>query len=291
MESWFFLSIVTALFWGAAGVVSKLSTPKLGVARVALILAVVEGVLYAIAFLYWREDVPISLADAVLAAASCIVGVIGYLCFFESIMEGQVSIAGTIAAAYPALAVVGALIVLSESMTPAQALGVVAIIGGVVALSYEPNPGSAHAMSKRTLTFALLAFALWGFWSLTSKMAIDEIGAGNIFGFYILSSVTAPVFYYWYARARPLTNQGMAKPPVSAWMIGALGLGINVVGAFAFSFALEGGSAALVVPITSAYPIVTILLAVGFLREKMDKMHAVAAGIVVLGLVMIGLTV
>jgi len=290
MELWFLLSIVVALFWGSAGIFAKLSTPSLGVARIALLIAIVEGVMYSAAFLFWRQDVPISLADGVLAASSCIIGVLGYLCFFESIMEGQVAIAGTISAAYPALTVIGAIVILSESLTAVQALGVVIIIGGVVALSYERNPGAAHAINKRSLFFAFMAFSLWGLWSLTSKMAIDEVGAGNIFGFYVISSLTAPVAYGWFRRVRPI-GKIEASPSRSAWALGAVCLAINVAGAFAYSFALEGGTASLVVPISSAYPIVTVVLAIALLREKIDLVHAAALCGVLAGLILLGITV
>jgi len=289
MEVWFLLAGVTALFWGSAGVFAKVSTPKLGVARVALLIAALESVMYTAAFLYWREDVPISMSDGLLAAGSCVVGVIGYLCFFESIMDGQVSIAGTISAAYPALTVVGALLLLSEGLTAAQAVGVAAIIGGVVVLSYEPNPGSPSAMPRRSLVFALLAFGLWGLWSLTSKMAIDRVGAGNIFGFYVLSSLTAPVLYAWFRKVRPGGPRSQ-DPGSRIWALGAVGLGLNVTGAFAYSFALEQGSASLVVPISSAYPLVTVILALALLREKVSRLQAIALVVVVLGLMTIGAT-
>jgi len=289
MEVWFLLAGVTALLWGSAGIFAKMSTPKLGVARVALLIAGVESVMYTAAFLYWREDLPIGLSDGALALASCVIGVIGFLCFFESIMDGQVSIAGTISAAYPALTVVGALLLLSEGLTPFQAVGVAAIIGGVVVLSYEPNPGSPSAMPRRSLVFALLAFGLWGLWSLTSKMAIDRVGAGNIFGFYTLSSLTAPVLYAWFRKVRP----GGPRAKVlgrRVWLLGAVGLALNVIGAFAYSFALEKGSASLVVPISSAYPLVTVILALALLREKISVLQGIALAVVVCGLVAIGAT-
>lgn len=290
MELWFAFAIIVTFFWGSAGIFAKVSTPKIGVAGVALLIAIVEGVMYTVAFIYWREANPISLEDGLLAALSCLIGVTGYLCFFESIIEGQVAIAGTISAAYPVLTVVGAIVLLSESLTAIQAIGVLAIIGGVISLSYEPNPGTKHAMNKRSLVFALLAFAFWGAWSLSSKVAIDRVGPGNIFGFYILSSLTAPVFYAWFRRLRPGGTR-MASPPRSAWILGAAGLALNVTGTFAFSFALEGGNAALVVPISSAYPLITIVLAVAVLREKLTYLHMLAVGAVVIGLVMIGITV
>lgn len=289
MEVWFLLAGVTALFWGSAGIFAKFSTPKLGVARVALLIAAVESVMYIVAWLYWHEPVDITAPDFILALGSCVVGVVGYLCFFESIMDGQVSIAGTISAAYPALTVIGALLLLSEGLTSTQAAGVVAIIGGVVALSYEPNPSSPGAMPKRSLIFALLAFGLWGLWSLSSKMAIDRIGAGNIFGFYVLSSLTAPVLYAWFRRVRPGGPRSQ-NPGGRIWAFGGMGLGLNVTGAFAYSFALEQGSASLVVPISSAYPLVTVLLAVALLRERVTALQAVSLAVVVSGLVMIGIT-
>lgn len=289
MELWFVLAITVAFFWGSAGIFAKVSTPKLGVARVALLITIVEAPMYCVAFYFWHENNPITLADGILAASSCLIGIMGYLCFFESVMDGQVSIAGTISAAYPALTVVGALIILSEALTAVQAVGVVAIIGGVIALSYEPNPASKHAMTKRSLVFSFLAFGFWGLWSLTSKMAIDRIGAGNIFGFYILSSLTAPLIYGWLRKVHPGPLRS-DNPTRTAWLWGGVGLALNVTGAYAYSFALGEGSASLVVPISSSYPLITVVMAVALLRERLAKIHFAALGVVVVGLVMIGLT-
>jgi len=180
MEGWFILSLSVAMFWGLSGIFAKYSTGRLGVARVALIIAVVEGVFYSIAYLVWRDtSIHIGLWDAVLAASSCIIGISGYLCYFESILEGQVAIVGAISAAYPVLVVVGAMLLLAEGLTTIQIFGVVAIIGGVVALSYEPNPGAVNSLSRRSLVFALLAFFAWGVWSLTSKVAVEAVSAGK----------------------------------------------------------------------------------------------------------------
>ncbi len=287
IETWFFLAVIVALFWGSAGIFAKYSTPRLGVARVALLIAAVEGPMYALAFVTWGQSTTITLQDALIAVTSCLVGVIGYLCFFESIMEGQVAIAGTISAAYPAVTVVGAFLVLSESLTLIESIGVVAIVGGVIALSYEPEPGTKHALNKRSLFFALAAFALWGIWSLTSKMAVDRITAGNVFGFYVISSFTAPLLYGFFRK----TNAGKeVKPSRMAWTMGAIALAVNVSGTYAYTYALQDGTASLVVPISSAYPIVTVVLAVAFLRERINRLHTIFLGVVVVGLIMIGLT-
>jgi transporter family protein len=289
MELWFALATAVAFLWGFDGILAKLSTPKLGVPRIVVLIALVDGFVYFLGFCYWRDNLPITLGDGVLATTSCVVGAVAYICYFQSITDGQIAIAGTISAAYPALTVIGALVFLSETVTSTQAVSLVAIIGGLVALSYEPNPGSEHAMPRRSLLFALLAFVLWGFWGLTSKMAIDAVGPGNIFGFYVISSLAAPIVYLLFRRARPEQSRA-GNPPLIAWVLGATALALNVCGVFAFSFALKAGLASLVVPISSAYPLVTVVLAVGLLRERLDRIHVIALAFVIIGLTMIGIT-
>jgi bacterial/archaeal transporter family protein len=289
MQLWFVLATVVVFLWGFDGILAKLSTPKLGVARIAVLIAVVDGLVYFLGFCYWRDNLPIAFGDSVLAVTSCIIGAVAYLCYFESITDGQIAIAGTISAAYPALTVIGALAFLSETLTTTQAISLVAIIGGLIALSYEPNPGSEHAMPRRSLFFALLAFVLWGFWGLTSKMAINAVGPGNIFGFYVVSSLAAPIVYLLFRRVRPERSRA-SNPPRIVWVLGAAALALNVCGVFAFSFALNAGFASLVVPISSAYPLVTVILAVALLHEKLDRIHVIALAFVIIGLTMIGIT-
>jgi transporter family protein len=289
MQLWFALATVVVFLWGFDGILAKLSTPKLGVARIAVLIAVVDGLVYFLGFYYWRDNMPIAFGDGVLAATSCIVGAVAYICYFESITDGQIAIAGTISAAYPALTVIGALVFLSETLTTTQAISLVAIIGGVIALSYEPNPGSEHAMPRRSLFFALFAFVLWGFWGLTSKMSINAVGPGNIFGFYVVSSLIVPFAYVSFRRVRPEPSRA-GDPSRTAWVLGGTALALNVCGVFAFSFALNAGFASLVVPISSAYPLVTVVLAVALLREKLDRLHVIALAFVIVGLAVIGLT-
>jgi len=289
MELWFVLASAVAFLWGSTGIFAKLSTPKLGVARVAVAIVIVEGIMYCMGFYYLRDNIPISLGDSVLATSSCMIGTIAYLCFFESIVDGQVAIAGTISAAYPALTVVGALAVLSETLTGTQAIGLVAIIGGVVGLSYERSLGSEHAMPRRSLIFALLAFTLWGIWGVASKMAVNRVGPGNILGFYAISSSTIPALYAWFRRAK-LARTGGDDPLRNAWVLAATGLALSVSGTYAYSFALDKGPASLVVPVSSAYPLVTAILAVALLHEKLNRRHMVALGVVVIGLILIGIT-
>jgi transporter family protein len=285
MELWFVLAILVPLLWGCGGIFAKLSTPKLGMAKIAVLIVVVNGTMYFLGFYYWHNKVAIALGDGVLVAISCMFSTIAYLCFFESIVNGKIAIAGTITAAYPVLTVVGALVFLSETVTPTQTMGLTAMTGGVVVLSYEPNPRSEHATPRSSVFFALLAFVFWGMWGLTTKMAINAVGPENILGFYAISSCAVPLVYLSF-RGRQLRRR---NPSRSAWVFGVTGLATNVIGTFCLSFALEEGYASLVIPISSAYPLITVILAVAVLHEKLNRLHTIALAFVIAGLVVIGI--
>lgn len=287
MEFWFVSAILTAFLWGFANALAKLSTPKLGVTRIAGLIMVIEGVAYFAGFLFWHNNAPIGLEYSVFAAATSFIGMVAYLCFFESVMDGQVTIVGTISAAYPSLTVIGALAFLSESLTAAQLVGVVAVICGIVALSYGPNPQSRSSTPRRSLLFALLAFVLWGLWSLAAKIVVSKIGTGNVFGFYAISAVTVPLVYLWLRRVRA----GPSKVGASrtAWFFGAATIAINVCGTLAFTFALSMGLASLVVPISSAYPLVTVMAALLLLGEKLNRLQIGALACVIAGLLMLAI--
>ena len=91
-----------------------------------------------------------------------------------------------------------------------------------------------------------------------------------------------------FRRVRPERSRP-GNPPRIAWVLGATALALNVCGVFAFSFALNAGFASLVVPISGAYPLVTVILAVALLREKLDRIHVIALALVIIGLTMIGI--
>ena len=289
LETWFLLAVLSAVLWGWSDIFAKLGTQKLGVTRIAVLVAIIDSSLYFVGFFFWHTSVAIGVGYVALAAASSFAGIVAYLCFFESILEGQIATAGTISAAYPALAVAGGLLFLSESPTMVQLGGVVLILGGIIALSYERNPNTAHAMPKRSLFFALVAFALFGFWSLSCKIAVGEIGPGNVFGFYVVSASTVPVLYVCFRRIRPPQLLEF-KQSWTAWVFGAMCLATNVIGTFVFSFALVAGTAALVVPVANASVLITIIVAVLLLKEKLNRLQLIALFFIIVGLFAIGTT-
>jgi transporter family protein len=287
MEFWFFLALVPVFFWGVAAALAKVSTQRLGIARVAFLISVIEGAMYFAGYLSFRTSVAVSAESVAIGLASAFVGMVAYVCFYESMIEGQVTILGTISAAYPAISIVGALLLLSERLTTYEALGLVSIMFGILTLSYERTPNSPHKIPRRSLTFALLAFLLWGFWGLTAKIALSDIGPGNVFGCYVLSSLIIPTIYC-VLRSKRQELLTLEKPSRRLWETGAAGVALNVSGTLIFAFALNLGQASLVVPISSAYPLVTVAVAIFLLGERLNRLQMIALVLILIGLVTLG---
>jgi transporter family protein len=112
------------------------------------------------------------------------------------------------------------------------------------------------------LLYALLALILWGLWGMFSKIAATDLPSWAIFlvelGVYL---VVGGVIW------------GLLRTPVTWTFPGtAAAVAAGLCGGFALFFflkALASGPAAVVVPLTSLYPVITVALGVTFLQESL----------------------
>ena len=116
----------------------------------------------------------------------------------------------------------------------------------------------------RWLAFSLLTIFVWGAWGAISKVASEGVDAytNQIFFTFGLLPLIAIV---WRsprnAGGRPGRRTGIAW----AFLTGVLGGTGNI--AF-FRALVMGGKASVVSPVTALFPLVTVILAVTFLHER-----------------------
>jgi transporter family protein len=113
------------------------------------------------------------------------------------------------------------------------------------------------------LWYSLLALVLWGLWGVFSKIASNHLPNWAIFllelsGYLVVGGII------W----------GLLRTPVT-WnfpgMAAALAAGLCGGWAFfCFLKALSSGPAAVVVPLTSLYPVITVALGIVFLQESLS---------------------
>lgn len=121
--------------------------------------------------------------------------------------------------------------------------------------------------------WAVLAVVCWGLWAITSKLNGDALSAAQSQALSTLGIL--PVILVLAKTAKGSRAKG------SCGWFAALAAGVAVcVGNVAYYHALKiGGKAAAVVSITALYPLVTILLAILLLGEKLHSVQALGVAL------------
>jgi len=123
------------------------------------------------------------------------------------------------------------------------------------------------------LVYSILTLLLWGAWGVLGKVLAKPLTPAETQAFSTLGLV--PLIAVVAFRKKPETGPRVARGVAIGFVSGLLAGFGNI----AFYHALKISGAATVTPLTALYPIVTILLAVVFLREKLSAVQV--AGIVV----------
>ena len=119
----------------------------------------------------------------------------------------------------------------------------------------------------RWLALSLLTILVWGAWGAVSKVAADGVDAdtNQIFFTFGLLPLIAGV---WRSPRNAGGGEGRRAGIFWAFLTGILGGTGNI----AFFHALSiGGKASIVSPATALFPLVTVILAVAFLHERMGR--------------------
>ena len=121
-------------------------------------------------------------------------------------------------------------------------------------------------MSAATLTYLALFIAAMGGAAILDKMALGRLGANEVF--VVRMGVNAVIcmllFLAGWLPARAAVTQA-GKTPLA---LITLSLIVTMGGVFCYIKALSGAEASKVIPLSSAYPLVTFLLALAFLGER-----------------------
>jgi transporter family protein len=120
------------------------------------------------------------------------------------------------------------------------------------------------------LFWSLATIALWGTWGLVSKIASTGVDAYVNQLLYTAGLTPLLIFVAWtvHKHGTGEKREGRAAGVFWAFLTGILG----GVGNIAFFQALvKGGKAAVVAPVTALFPMVTVLLALIFLRERLGR--------------------
>ncbi len=280
---WLLLASVDMMSWGVGQVLVKRATDRVGAVTMVLFVTLVDGVLYLAVFLVAAQPLAASLETYTYATLTSVVGILGYILYFEALLRGNVSVVATITAGSPIITILGAVAFLRETPTVAEAIGMALLVSVILILSYEPVGQEWKVPIAVTLSVAILF--LWGIWGILTKVAVTAPGFGpwQLLLFYSLSNFFAGTPYYLWRRKRfPPPN-----PSRKAYAIGAGGFLLMMAGIVASTVALSIGDASLVTAVGGCAPVVTSLVAFAVLREKATPLRIAALLLFIPGIILV----
>ena len=210
----------------------------------------------------------------------------GYLCFFRGFEIGNVSIIAATMTLWAVFTMLFAFIFMGQRLSPVQSVGVSMIISGVILASLNWNEIKSHQfkLSMGVKETVIGAFFFGVFWNI-SEIISEEIGwlpttlcvKAGIVIFLLLFSVF---------MRREISMK--ATPSKITFMV--LLMGCIEAGAVALvNYGLTIGDAILITPIASALSVVTIALAIIFLKDRVTKLQGAGMMMAVAGIIVTGL--
>ena len=288
LPPWLLYTLTAATCWGIWGVLSKGPSRELSgwMTQMLFTFALVPSVIFAARSknvrtgtnkprgLFW------GFVSGLIAAA-------GNIFFYLALEAGaDTAIAVPLTNVYPLVTIVLAFFWFKERLNLIQGAGILIAVAAIILLSGEArNLGDPLAILRRIgltpwMLYSLGAMVCWGVFSATQKVSTNHVSA--VLSYLAWCAAFIPIAI-WIVATKPL-NWAMSAPMVwSGLAAGALN-SFGVVAAFA-AYRYEG-KAAIVTPLAAALqPIVTIILALIFLGEKVGLIESAGIALAILAAV------
>lgn len=283
MENWIYFALLTVLLWGAGNVLIKKGYANISALWSIVISATINFIVYVPFAL--SQGATFSLDPRFFLPMFFIT--FFYILFFYAIEKGQLSFSGTIFATYPVTTLFLSSLFLSETIGPVQWASVAFILLGTVFLTLWGK----KTKSKKNIKLAWIAWAVLG--SVTTgaadflaKVVIDDTSLNTYNLFYPLFYILALAVFWLIDRNGRKLPKGIKLGSFKYTIAGIIML---TCGLLSFNYALALGQASLVVPMSSSYVALTVVLSYFLLKDPISKKQLLSLLLIIIGVILIGL--
>ncbi|MEZ0225669.1 MAG: EamA family transporter [Alphaproteobacteria bacterium] len=130
---------------------------------------------------------------------------------------------------------------------------------------------------------ALAAMLVWGLWAFLPKIALQSMQPHSVIFYEAFGSlcVSLPVLIFHL--------KGKLQKDAQALAIISLSSALTVTAIMCYFYALKHGPVAVVVTMTAMYPVISLVLARIFYKERINKVQMVAVAMAMLSIVLLAM--
>ncbi len=236
-----------------------------------LLLALVSGLSF---------NVPILVI--ILFPIAAIVYSAGYLFYFKGLEIGNISIVSATMNLWAVFTMLFAFVFMGQRLSPIQTLGVLMILSGVTlaSLNWSNIRKKRFQLSSGVKEAVFGAFFFGIFWNISE--IISRVVGWLLATILVKVGIVLFLLLFSFLVKREMGWKTAAKGTKYAVLL----MGIIEAGAVAIvNYGLTIGHAILITPISSALSIVTITLAIFFLKEKITKLQGLGMITAIVGII------
>ena len=280
------LGLAASAFWGASDFLGGLATRK---AHVVLVVAMAHGLsLGLLLLLAWTTHSPVPPEHFVfLGLCAGIFGGVGILLYYQALSLGEMGITTALTGLLTALVPVGYSFFTLGSPKFSQIAGFVLAAAAIVLIAYTPA-GRPRLLALGLATLAGLSFGVFLvvlnassghslIWQLVFSRAASATLAGGIVVLVQLRSARNAAT--WRKQARE--NRFL-------WVAGSAGV-LEATGSLLYMRSATEGRLDVAAVLASLYPVVTIVLAAWFLKERTTSSQALGMALALGAVVLVSL--
>lgn len=287
---WLMLALLAFLLYGFQATAQKAALNELSAPNMILLSMILTVPLFLICLVpfivngsIWSIQ-PLNIVFALIAASFY---QLGYYVYLEASERGPISIVASVSDAYPIIVIAFAILVLGEmkEVTVIQLAGALLIVASIVALSFFHGREQGKILpGRRYYLLCLVTVFLWGICGIFQKLALDLIDPLLFIGIYafIIPPVTLGYFRFKNIKVRDAVPK-WSRPlriAIASVILGSIAI-------FADMFAVSQGPASIVFPLVASSPLIVVLLAYGFLKERLTRREWLMVATVILGIILV----
>lgn len=238
--------------------------------------------LLALAF-FLMPTFRVSLSIFSLCSIAALIYAGGYLFFFRGFQLGNVSIVAATMNLWAVFTMIFAFLFMGQRLSPLQTVGVIMIVGGatLASIRWDQLSSQSFQLSAGVKETVIGAFLFGIFWNI-SEIISEEMG----WLFTTLSVKFGIVFFLllfsWIRRGELGLSSAARQTQVIVTLMGIIEASTVAL----VNYGLTQGDAILITPIASALSIVTITLAMLFLKERVTRLQGSGMILAVCGIVL-----
>lgn len=269
--------------WGTSDFFASISAGRIGHSK-TLFWSQVVGMISVLALIpFFGLMTDISPLFILLVLVGSFFYATAYLFFYKAFEVGNVSVVSATINLYAVFTMLFAFVFLGQRLTSLQYFAVFLIVAGVILVSVN-----FKELKKKQVKLlagvkeAFIAAVLFGvFWNL-SEILSEKIGWLSTTLFVKLGLVFLLILFSLLMKQ----GLGLSKVKVKTKLTVALVGILEVIAMVSVNYGIIIGDVILVIPISSALTIVTILMAVIFLKEKISRIQTLGILTAITGIVL-----